>query len=124
MKMNPDLIRTILLLTEEKTSYAEEYEFEVESVPKELDAYSLDEIKYHLELCQKLNFLECNIYPSSIYLEDLTPQGHIFLADIRENDNWIKIKNIASKSGSFSLTALKEIAVQVVSQSIINSFNR
>ncbi|MCQ9627549.1 DUF2513 domain-containing protein [Cetobacterium somerae] len=123
MKMNPDLIRKILLLTEENTSYGEEYEFEDEALPIELENYSLDEIFYHVELCKKFDFLECFIYPHCIVLEDLTPQGHLFLSDIRDDLVWNKTKNIASKIGSFSITTLKEIAVQVVSQSINTFFN-
>ncbi|MGL5580524.1 MAG: DUF2513 domain-containing protein [Cetobacterium sp.] len=121
--MNPDLIRKILLLTEENTSYGEDYEFEDEALPIELESYSLDEIFYHVELCKKFYFLECSIYPHFIVLEDLTPQGHLFLSDIRDELVWSKTKNIASKVGSFSITTLKEIAVQVVSQSINTFFN-
>lgn len=123
MRMNPDLIREILLLTENNTSLYDHYEIERESIPEGLEEYTFSEIEYHIELCYKFNFIEreCSFYV--IALNDLTPEGHLFLADIRETRNWIKIKEIATKSGSFSLSALKEIAVQVVSQSIVKSFN-
>lgn len=123
MKMNPDLIREILLLTESNTSLYDHYEIESDSIPEGLEDYSFSEIEYHIELCYKFNFIEreCSFY--SITLTDLTPKGHLFLADIRESRNWIKIKEIATKSGSFSLSALKEIAIQVVSESIVKSLN-
>ncbi|MGL5717357.1 DUF2513 domain-containing protein [Cetobacterium sp.] len=123
MRMNPDLIREILLLTENNTNLYDHYEIELEAIPEGLEEYTFSEIEYHIELCYKFNFIEkeCSFY--AITLTDLTPEGHLFLADIRETRNWIKIKEIATNVGSFSLSSLKEIAVQVISQSIIKSLN-
>ena len=123
MRMNPDLIREILLLTENNTSLYDHYEIERDSIPEGFEKYNFSEIEYHIELCYKFSFIDRECYFHTIELIDLTPEGHLFLANIRESRNWIKIKEIATKSGSFSLSALKEIAVQVVSQSIVKSLN-
>lgn len=51
-------------------------------------------------------------------LNDLTYDGHQFLADIRSNDIWIKTKSVASKVGSMSVSAIIQIASSVVSSVI------
>ncbi len=45
---------------------------------------------------------------------DLTPDGHSFLANIREPSNWEKIKTVGHKLGCTSLPTLSNIASQVV----------
>ena len=54
---------------------------------------------------------------------DLSPSAHEFLANIRKDTNWNKTKSIAKTVGSFSITALKEISVQVIASAISANFN-
>jgi hypothetical protein len=44
----------------------------------------------------------------------LTPSGHQFLADIREDTNWNKVKSVLKKVGSFSISAITQAAAGVV----------
>lgn len=49
---------------------------------------------------------------------DLSPAGHEFLANIREDGIWTDVKAISAKVGSKSLSVLTEIASGVVTQII------
>ena len=48
---------------------------------------------------------------------DLYPED-ILLANIRNDNNWNKTKNIAKQMGSFSLETLKDVASNVISDLI------
>ena len=86
-------------------------------LPDELSKYVPDEIMYHIKQAE-LSFL---IEVPSWYLDGgclikyLLPEGHQFLANIREETNWNKTKEIAKSAGSNSLDALKQIATGVIS---------
>ena len=121
MKLNPDCIRDILIAVEDNTGYDKIYEIHREDLTKKFPNYSYNEIMYHIHQCNNFGYIIFSDTNCYVYLEDLTPKGHLFLADIRDNSNWLKIKNIASTVGSFSLDALKTIATNVISQSIINT---
>lgn len=58
----------------------------------------------------------------SCIIEDLSPSGHQFLADIRSDNNWNKTKSIAKSVGASSLTAIKEIATNVIAELIKAQF--
>lgn len=49
---------------------------------------------------------------------DLTPEGHEFLANIREDNNWKKIKNVSSNIGFASLKIVSAIAEGVATAAI------
>ena len=51
-------------------------------------------------------------------IKDLSPAGHEFIANIRSDSNWKKVKDISKNIGSSSLNALTQIAVSVVSSLI------
>ncbi|CAI3543021.1 MULTISPECIES: DUF2513 domain-containing protein [Clostridium] len=140
MKLNPDCIRDILFAVEEKTSYTSSFVYKPSVkfndflfdddtdnnsiVPEILESYTDEEILYHLKQCELSNFFtKINWSPSNLcVIDDLSPLGHNFLSDIRSNTNWNKIKNIAQNTGSSSLTALKDIAVAVISEVIKSQF--
>ncbi|MCT6857334.1 MAG: DUF2513 domain-containing protein, partial [Bombilactobacillus mellis] len=52
------------------------------------------------------------------FFSDLTPEGHKFINDIRNEQNWKKTKSVAKSIGSFSIDALKSIASEVVTTAI------
>lgn len=117
MKLNPDCIRDLLLRVEETT------DFTTSDTPSDfrplLDNYSGNEILYHLKQCKQSGLIEIKFTAGySFIIRDLTPAGHNFLANIRQNDNWSKIKNHAKKVGSFSLDVLKSIAVEVITKKL------
>lgn len=49
---------------------------------------------------------------------DLTPDGHEFLANVREDNNWKKIKNVSSSIGFASLKVVSAIAEGVATAAI------
>ena len=114
MKLNPDCIRDILLAVEDTTDYYHQFEYVAhENVHERLKEYTHDEIVYHIHQCKLAGLLHgCNITVSAGYItiEDLAPAGHEFLANIRKNSVWEKVKGIAVEVGTSSLTSLAEIA--------------
>ena len=59
--------------------------------------------------------------PSSVYkIEDLTYEGHQFLADIRSDTTWNKTKETAKNIGTESLHAIKDIAIATATTLIQN----
>jgi len=58
----------------------------------------------------------------NIMIRDLTPYGHKFIANIRESNNWNKIKKIANDVGTTSLEAIMQIAINVISGLIASKF--
>ena len=55
---------------------------------------------------------------TDFFFSDLTPEGHKFINDIRNEQNWKKTKSVAKSIGSFSIDALKSIASEVVTTAI------
>lgn len=122
MKLNPDCIRDILI-TVENSEFGSH--MTLEKLCEKLPNYTRDEIHY---CCIKLNeagMLEVLIVqmmrqtmPGIKTINDLTFEGHEFLADIKSDNAWNKTKSIAKNIGSFSIHALKDISVGVVSELI------
>lgn len=121
MKLNPDCIRSILLSVEDTTTFTYSFEYEIGKTYPLLSTYSHEEILYHIKQAS-LNGMFTNVsyYDNGdyVYINDLSPKAHEFLANIRSNDIWYKTKSIASKVGSISLDALCQISAQVVTNLI------
>lgn len=124
MHLNPDCIRDILLEVEDNTSFGKFFEYNPDSInlDSKLAKYEPETVLYHMKQCElSYYFTEVHWYmdPSCLII-DLSPKAHQFLADVREDTNWNKTKEIAKSVGSNSLDALKEIATGVIS-SLIHS---
>lgn len=52
------------------------------------------------------------------YSYDLTPAGHEFLANVRDDSNWNKIKGISANIGFASLKVVSAIAEGVATAAI------
>lgn len=116
MKLNPDCIRDILLLVEDSTSLDDYLDISPEDLPENLTNYSPKEVMYHIKQCEMSNLLLVASWylDGSCMISYLTPCGHQFLADIRQDTNWNKTKAIAKSVGSDSLDVLKQIASGVI----------
>lgn len=126
MRLNNDCVRDILLSVEEVCDFNESFRYSKFSNDFErLQPYSHDEIIYHIKQC-KLASLITSMFATDggDYLEvgDLTPEGHKFLANIRNDDIWNKVKKIAGTVGSHSLSAITQISANVVTQLIKAQF--
>lgn len=127
MKLNPDCIRDILLSVEDNSDFlhATEYKYASPKFPR-LSLYSQEEVAYHVMQCKNANLIyDVHFYDGgkTIDIRDLTPNGHAFLANIRENKIWTGVKAISAKVGSASLDAITQIASNVVTELIRAQFN-
>ena len=142
MKLNLDCVRQILLCVEENTglrkicffidSGLEEGEIIIGNAPVPppdyqvdlLNQFSNDELIYHINYCVESDLLSTgsslNLY--QILITDLTPKGHDFLENIRDNKVWSGVKSVAAKVGSKSLDAVIQISSNVITQLIRAQF--
>lgn len=120
MKLNPDCIRDILFVVENNATYSNDVS--EETIFKELGSkYPREEILYHVRQCEHSGlFLQVVHYFGGFSIQDLSPYGHQFINDIRQDNNWSKTKEIAKSVGSFSLDVLKDISSQVITNLISN----
>lgn len=125
MKLNPDCVRTILLVVEDLPDLQHYYRFNAETIPSLFPDYSVEEIMYHLRQCELSNLIFRPSHTANYEeytVSDLTPKGHEFLANIRENKIWSGVKTIAGKVGSTSLDAITQIASNVITELIKAQF--
>lgn len=111
MKLNPDCIRGILLTVEDKCDFDTPWEYEKDNFESEfLAEYTHKEILYHIKqadesrLIQNVHYYEGG---DDVLICDLTPAGHEFLANIRNDSVW---KKVISKASGASLPILLEVA--------------
>lgn len=125
MKLNPDCIRDVLMDIEENTTINTSWKYDSLNSPKRLLDYDRFEIAYHARYCYEANLIKgfsIGGNSETIYAMDLTPKGHEFLSNIRENKIWNGVKVIAGKIGSSSLDALIQISSNVVTELIKAQF--
>lgn len=105
MRLNPDLIRDILLKAELESysilgsgdSWFDDDEKNYQK-PKELSNYSDKEIEYHVKHLKEIDLLITKAdYGKLIDILDLTVKGHNFVSNIKNDENWNKIKEISDK---------------------------
>lgn len=122
MRLNPDCIRDILLTVEENTGYGTSMHYDDDTSYEYLESYTHDEVMYHIRQSEFSNLIIKVSYfiGGGCLINDLSPMGHEFLANIRSDTNWNKTKDIAKNVGSYSLDALSKIATSVIT-SMINS---
>lgn len=118
MRIDNDCVRDILFVIE-KTSTIDSpsYINTSASLCNELLAYGREKLDYHIRylLMKELIF---NPLPHAVNLYDLTPEGHEFLSDIRDDNNWHKIKSVSSSIGFASLKVISSIAEGVATAAI------
>lgn len=118
MKLNNDLIRE-LLLTFEEIEYEEIFILENNLDKPLLKMYSDSEIFYHVRQLEASDLIVIKPFADgTTRIFDLTPSGHNFIANIRSDTNWSKIKDIATLVGSKSLDAIIQISSNVITELI------
>lgn len=122
MKLNPECVRDILLEIEKVSLYGKMYFYDGENLSEDsyLAKYDFDTVIYHIRQCSWIGYLVGVKWGISdgVYIEDLSPEGHVFLANIRSNNIWSKVKDIGKRIGSVSIPVLSEIASSVLSEYI------
>lgn len=137
VKLNPDCIRDILIYVEDNTGYSKNAvfrnvfyemddptEFTLEHPSYALiEKYGSDVLYYHIDYCEKAGLIEDTInYADAFEVRDLTPFGHDFLSNIRDDSNWNRVKDISSSVGSKGLDALVQISSNVITTIIQSQF--
>lgn len=119
MKLNPDCIRDILIQVEtgeEFILYGYEDETNYEQL-EHIKKYSHEENLYHAMLLIDYGIVKGMHGLCYEEIMDLTYEGHIFLSNIRENNNWNKIKEICKKtSTAVSMQMLVYIATRYIEE--------
>ena len=140
MRLNMDCVRDILLCVEENTDLRRycrfldlHYESTAQYVSGEIlepadyqkalfEKYPNDVLAYHIRYCIDCDLIiECegsSMY--CIFISDLTPEGHDFLANIRTDTVWNKVKESSAKVGVDSLPVIIQIATATVKQLVKN----
>lgn len=123
MKLNPDCIRDILLTVEDVTDLQHGIVYPSDNMYPQLEKYSVGEVLYHIEQCRLSGFfVGCKDFNDFIAIRYLSPAGHEFLSSIRRPSNWDRVVGISQKIGVTSLTALSQIAKEVVAELIKSQF--
>ena len=112
MQRKPSLIRDILISVEDTVTYSVTWHYRRNTlIPDPLTMYSHDEILYHVSQCEDAELI-CGVkYADAgdwIDISDLTPVGHDFLANIRNDTVWNAIKEKAANASLTILTALAQ----------------
>ncbi len=124
MKINPDCIRDLLIDIENTTTFNKQYVMCNDTDSDLTDKYSYDVVLYHSRYCYEAKLLTSYTpFDSGQYfiVADLSPDGHAFLENIRNNTNWNKVKNALKSAGTYSLKLMIETAAQIASTRVISS---
>lgn len=123
MKLNHDLIRNLLFYLEDNTSY--DVTLKAHEVAKEFTTlhseYDKSTILYHLNQLYLAGYItEFTKHNTSEYMNywytsvgDLTPKGHEYLQNIRNESIWNKIKTSGIELNKISLDTLFELAKEL-----------
>ena len=113
MKLNPNCIRDILITVEEHSDFHHQTEYKEEEQFDSLSAYSHEEIIYHIRQCEESGLIfDVHYYSGGTHIDvrDLSPKGHEFLANIKNDSVW---KKTLSKGVGASLPILVELAKEI-----------
>lgn len=120
MQLDPDCLRDILLLVEKKSSFEGMLSYSDFMNSDLVNKYDTGKIFYHIKQAAMSNLITKVTWTKDpdFFFSDLTPEGHKFINDIRNEQNWKKTKSMAKSIGSFSIDALKSIASGLVTATI------
>lgn len=118
MRIDNECVRNILFTIEENSSFSNPcHIIDFQEYPK-LREYETDKIAYHLRYLRMKGLIFDFSSERLVSHYDLTPDGHEFLANIREDNNWKKIKSVSSNIGFASLKVVSAIAEGVATAAI------
>ena len=122
MKFDPNCVREILLTLEDQPYGTC---LSIPALASSIKEFQEDEISY---CCLKLAEADCidittvnmtgSLVPGIKSVNDITFSGHEFLNNIRDDNNWNKIKGISSSIGFASLKVVSAIAEGVATAAI------
>lgn len=127
MELNKECVRDVLLSCEELLKMDEEgymNSLSHEELELVLPNYKTEDIIYTVVKLKEAGFLDVKVTRASgnilvdVRINDITFTGHEFLNDIRDDNNWKKVKEIAKSVGAFSINMIAQIAVGVIQTNI------
>lgn len=117
MQLNPDCIRALLMYFEERTDESI-ITCDVETISQVIN-FPQDVVEYHIQQCNYNDFLiGYKPFAGGFALKDISPSAHEFLANIRSDTIWKKIKKVAVQIGTSSLPSLIQLSEKFVTQLI------
>ncbi len=118
MRIDNECVRDILFTIEENSTFELPCNItnEGKNYPK-IYKYESDKLSYHLRYLEMKGLIFMP-HRRMICSYDLTPDGHEFLANIRDDNNWKKIKNVSANIGFASLKIISAIAEGVATAAI------
>lgn len=127
MELNKDCVRDILLKCEELLQMNDDgtmNTLQSGDLKEVLPDYDLSVIKYFVLKMDEADLINARIisFDDSIVGEflifDITYFGHEFIEQIKDDNNWNKVKDVAKKVGSSSIDILLQIATGVLTNKI------
>lgn len=124
MRLNPDCVRDILLVVEAETTATQRATYPSEEFNALDEKYAPDVVLYHVIQCIEYGYFRdvIDLSQMAFLIPDLSPAGHEFLANIRKDNVWNGVKGVAEKVGATSLSALTQIASNVITEIIKAQF--
>lgn len=114
MKLNQDLVRSLLLQIEDKTGPYEPLELSDISIKD----YSYEEILYTTERLLEAGYIKARLETTDLHRDhviySLTWDGHKFLDTVRDNVVWRRTNDIVKRLSSVSLNLILHIGEQVI----------
>ena len=127
MELNKDCIRDVLIKCEELLVMDDDGKMNHLSIldlKKALPNYREATIRHTVGKMEEAGLLKFSTTRadniSYILVYDITYEGHELLDKIKEENNWKTIKSYAAKVGSFSLSVLQQIAINMFTKKIDN----
>ena len=128
MKLNYDCLRKILLTVEHDLNWNDDLSYvyaNLASMVTELKDFSKAEVAYASKMAIEADLIDAQIIDCDACIMDiryygLTYEGHQFLDTVRENKVWRRTKDIISSSGGASLSIIKTIATECLTNYIKN----
>ncbi|WP_213602997.1 DUF2513 domain-containing protein [Pseudoxanthomonas japonensis] len=120
MTRDDDLIRTLMLVLEQANSYIND------SVV--VEGYTRDQVAYHLGLIVRAGYAEGPqprysssgsdpTIPLAVVVNRLSPAGHDFIAALRDDTVWAKVKErLAKVGGTASLDIIGQVGASITKQ--------
>lgn len=120
MTRDDDLIRKLMLILEQANSYVNDNLV--------VEGYTRDQIAYHLGLIVRAGYAEGPqprysssgsdpTIPLAVVVNRLSPAGHDFIAALRDDTVWAKVKErLAKVGGSASLEVIAQVGASVTKQ--------
>lgn len=121
-KRDPDLIRDILMWVEETVAPDCARQLEADLRYKTSiwfdQGVEFSHWHYQVELLADAEFLTAMINKTSVTISGITYIGHDYLDSVRDPDVWKATKDVAVKSGAWSLELLSDIAEGLIKTKI------